>query len=261
MNAIYIKHPRSVSLFCFNYRQHKERSTIRGICIGTNGRTHAAPQKNAVVVSGLPFQDPSLIGVGLYVAAMLSRASPMLCRDVSVIPLAYPKEYERLWSARAVSAPFDHMGASPVPHSENIADWLVQENVVLEGSCKPLEIYITRKHKFIVNVNANLTPYGTSMQYKGYSFPSITKSKFFHPSFSSPSPLPPIHLPPSVAPNHSFSHSLHTSLNIHEQNPLVADMTKAPSFVVELTGTQALNDKQVVARGDEIIQVVRELLE
>lgn len=75
---------------------------IKGICIGTNSRRGPA-QKNVVVVSGVPLQDPSLIGVGLYVAAMLSRLSPMLPRDVSVIPLASPREYEQVFSIAAFS--------------------------------------------------------------------------------------------------------------------------------------------------------------
>jgi len=259
MNEIYVKQPSSVSLFSLNYKQHTERSTIRGIRIGTNGR-RAAAQKNAVVVSGLPFQDPSLIGVGLYVAAMLSRASPMLPRDVSVIPLAHPKEYERRWLARAGVAAFGNL-LSRVSSSawEDSVDWL--SHVDLKNTCKPVEPYITRKNKFFVNVDVNLTPYGTTMQYKGNSFPLLTsKSKHSSPSSSSSSSslFPPIPMHPSIAPPSSSTFS---SLHIHEPNPIMANMLESPSIVLELKGTQALDDEQVVARGSEIIQTLKELFE
>jgi hypothetical protein len=254
MNAIYIKKPQTVSLFSFNYRQHTERSTIKGICIGLNGR-RGAPQKNAVVVSGLPFQDPSLIGVGLYVAAMISRTSPMMPRDVSVIPLAHPKEYEMRSLARAATKMF-----APSQPVCDAADWIAHESVDLKDTCKPLETYITRKNKFLVNVDVSLTPYGTKMQYKDNTFPLIT-SKGKHsppPSFTShPSP-PPISLPPHLMPD-SSTPSIASFLP-RDPHPIIANILEAPSFVLELKGTQALNDEQVVARGNEIIHMVRELL-
>lgn len=271
MNAIYVKQPRSVSLFSFNYRQHTERSTIRGITIGNNGR-RATPQKNAVLVSGLPFQDPSLVGVGLYVAAMLSRTSSMLPRDVSVIPLAHPKEYERRWLARSAAAPFGNMFAVP-PNGAVSEDmnWLEHETVDLKETCKPIEAYITRKSKVLVNVAVTLTPFGATMQYKDSSFPLLSSksnkfplSSSLFPSsrssssfpFSSSSSSPPVPLPPSI--NRPLSSD---SLGIYEPNPIFGNMLESPAFVLELKGTQALDDEQVVARGNEIIQMMKELFE
>lgn len=125
------------------------------------------PHKNVILVSGLPLQvnispqfnfflefklnnsktnhstifciniiiqDPSLIGVNLYVAAMLSRMQPSFPVDVSFIPLAHPREYDNKWRkvvdkvtpSMSLSAP----GVNAEP--EEAPQGIVPENVSLE---------------------------------------------------------------------------------------------------------------------------------
>lgn len=250
MNAIYVNKPRSVSLFSFNYKQFAERSTIRGICIGTNSR-RPGMHKNVVVVSGLPLQDPSLIGVGLYVAAMLARLSPMLPKDVSVIPLAHPKEYEHRWRTPRVGAPVKR-------EVDEGAGWLAHEDVTLDlkDSCKPVETYITRRNKYFVNIAVDLTAQGSSMHYTSNSLTALA-AKGKHRTFFMDQSPPTIPLPSVLNSSSPFSQSI-----IPERGDvLLAPLLEAPSLVVELKGTQPLDDEQVVARGEEVIRMVKELLE
>lgn len=256
MNSVYVNTPRSVSLFSFNYRQQTERSTIRGICIGTNGRRNKTPQKNVVIVSGLPLQDPSLIGVGLYIAAVLSRRSPNLSHDVSVIPLAHPKEYESRWRSPRfgeLRATSPESSWSLLPEPQPVSNWLVPEDITLElkDSCKPIETYITRKNKYFVNVDVSLTSHGSDMHYKGNSL-SLLSAKGKHRSFLA------YHSPYSVPLPSPLS--LSSSLLPEPVDPFIASLVEAPSLVLELKGTQSLDDEQVVARGEEVIKMVKQLL-
>lgn len=274
MNSIYVNKPRAVSLFSFNYRQQTERSTIRGVSIGTNNRRGPA-QKNVVLVSGLPLQEPSLIGVGLYVAAVLSRLSPALPRDVSVIPLANPKEYEKRWRAAQVkarigesdlfsfSSPFS--SSSLFEDSAAEANWISSENVTLElkDTCKPIETYITRKNKYFINLEVELTSRGSSMSYKGNSFTSLaSKGKFrdFFASSSSPSlPLPSSLFPSSPSPSLLIPENNKNNNNT-SYNKMLSSILQSPSIVLEMKGNQALDDEQVVARGEEIVSLLKELM-
>lgn len=259
MSTIYLHKPKAVTLFNINYRSLAERSTIKGLRIGTNSWS-PGPRKNVVLVSGLPLQDPSVIGVNLYVAAMLSRINPMLSCDVSVIPLANPKEYERIWrkmelaSARSADG---FLPASsilpPAPHLDP-SKWITpSENVTLElrDTCKPLEVYFTRKNNVFVNIDVDLTAHGSTMQYKCDSLPNLsTKGKFSR--FLSRLPQTP--LPPSSP----FAASL--TPQVHGADPLLAPLLAAPSLVLELRSSHSLDDDQVVARGEEVIAMVKELL-
>lgn len=256
MNTVYVNTPRSVSLFSFNYRQQTERSTIRGICIGTNGRRSAQAQKNVVIVSGLPLQDPSLIGVGLYVAAVLSRLSPALSHDVSVIPLAHPREYESRWRSPRFGETRATRDTTSILPNKEVSNWLSHENVTIDvkDTCKPIETYITRKNKYFVNVDVHLTEHGSTMQYKANSL-DLLAAKGKHRSFlSHHSPLS-VPLPSSLASGPS------RTLIPEPADPFIAPLVEAPSMVLELKGTQPLDDEQVVARGEEIIKMVRSLLQ
>lgn len=285
MNTVYVNKPRSVSLFSFNYRQQTERNTIRGVCIGTNNRRGPA-QKNVVIAAGLALQDPSLIGVALYLSAVLSRLSPLLPRDVSVIPLANPREYEKRWKASELSSSimnFDEDSNSDFSKfskisrvsrrgsagelGESEANWFGQENVTLElqDTCKPIETYVTRKNKYFINVEVDLTSQGSTMTYKGNSLSQIANKGKFRDFFinkssslSSPSSLSSSPLPSSLF---SLSPPLSSSPLIPEtSNSLLAPILDAPSIVMELKGNQSLNDEEVVARGEEIISMLRELM-
>jgi len=260
MNALYVNKPRNVSLFSYSCKQRTERSTVRGICIGTNNRKDR-PQKNVVLVSGLPLQDPSLIGVGLYVAAMLSRLSPALSRDVSVIPLINPKEYEQRWqTAERVSAfTSPRVNKSDLNLEGEHSNWLAQENVSLDAkdNMKLFETYVTRKNKYFINVHANLTAQGSSMTYNGNSLTQLA-SKGKYKDFFAISAPPTLPLPSFLSPTPTSSAS---SLLIPEEIPLLIDpIVASPSIVIEVKGTNALDDEQVVKRGEEIIGMLKNIL-
>jgi len=257
MTAVYLHKPRAVTLFNINYRSQSERSTIKGLRIGINTK-RSRPSKNIVLVSGLPLQDPSVIGVNLYVAAMLSRINPMLPYDVSIIPLAHPKEYEKHWrktelvpsGARDLflSAP----PLPPIPHNDP-SKWITPENVSLElrDTCKPLEVYVTRQNKYYVNIDVDLTAHGSTMQYQSDSLPRLSShrgkfGRFFDHSQS------PLH-------NDTLSPAYQTP-RIHDGDSLLAPLLESPSLVLELRSSQALDDDQIVARGEEVIAMVKELL-
>jgi hypothetical protein len=270
MNAVYVNNmtSKTVTLFSFNYRQQKERTTIRGVSIGTNSR-RPGMHKNVVVVSGLPLQDPSLIGVGLYVAAMVARLSPMLPRDVSVIPLAYPKEYEERWrAAHAIRFGSERLDLPLSAHTQD-ANWLEHENITLDlkGTTKPLETFITRKNKYFVNIDVDLTTRGSSMQYKSNSLShlaSLSKHRSFLLDRSPPSiPLPSCLTQPSNSTTNSntpFSHSQFSYRPDSEYSEVLAPILENPTLVLELKGMQSLDDEQVVARGEEVISMLKELL-
>lgn len=276
MNALYVNKPRCSSLFSFNYRQQTERSTIRGICIGTNNR-RGPPQKNVVLVSGVPLQDPSLIGVSLYVSAMLCRLSPMLSHDVSVIPLASPKEYESRWRTLAAVSRLGRLESSfgnsdpKIGLSEMIgldresksdANWLSHENVTLpdlKDTCKPLEMYITRRNKYFINIDVDLSSQGSSMSYKSNSF-SLLSSKGKFGDFLSLSSPPSLPLPSSLLPRRSPSSSSPSSSFLLPEPHMLDNIIQAPSIVLELKGKESLDDDQVVKRGEEIIGMLKELL-
>jgi len=253
MNEVYFHRPTEVTLFNINYRNQAERSTIKGLRVGPNLK---GPRKNVVIVSGLPLQDPSTIGVNLYVAAMLSRLS--LSCDVSVIPLAHPREYERRW--RRPEAPpmlFPSSDPSQILPTGSVSDvspsfvidrdpkqCVVTENISLElkDTCKPIEAYITRQNKFYVNIEVDLSTHGSSAQYKSNSLPVITSKGKLRDFFAqSKNPLPDS-LP-----------------SIYGEDSMLSPFLQAPSLVLELRGSQALDDDQIVARGEDVIRVVKEL--
>jgi len=257
MNAVYLRQPRGVTLFNINYRTPSDRSSIKGLRIGNNSR-RSQPQKNVILVSGLPLQDPSTIGVNLYVAAMLSRAQPAFPCDVSVIPLAHPREYEARWRRAELVPPalFASSAASPVPSSstprEDPSQWIVppQENVSLElrDTCRPIEAYVTRQNKYYVNIEVDMTARGSTMQYKNNSLPNLA-SKGKHRRFF---------LDPSSPAHDSDPQS---SLRVFGNDSLLTPMLQAPSLVLELRSGQALDDDQITARGEEVIAMIRELVE
>lgn len=256
MNALFVNKPRHLSLFSFNYRQQTERNNVRGVCIGTNNRAGGPAQKNVVLVSGMPLQDPSLIGVSLYVAAMLSRLSPALPRDVSVIPLASPKEYEHRWRKAGAVRLGKSFGMLEREEGEGRgleSNWLAHENVDLKDTLKPLETYITRKNKYFINVDVDLSTQGSTMTYKGNSFSKLTEKGKFRDFFALSSPISP---PSFLSPNSS------SSLLIPEpKTSLLDSILDTPSIVLELKGKESLDDEQVVKRGEEIIGMLQELLQ
>jgi hypothetical protein len=208
-----------------------------------------------VVVSGLPLQDPSLIGVGLYIAAVLSRLSPALSHDVSVIPLAHPREYESRWRSPRFGELRATSDSTSILPDQDVSNWLAHENVTLElkDTSKPIETYVTRKNKYFVNVDVNVTTHSSDMQYKGNSLAQLS-SKGKHRSFLSELSPCSVPLPLSLSSSHS------STLIPEQADPFIAPLMEAPSLVLELKGTQTLDDEQVVARGEEVIRMVKNLL-
>jgi len=249
MNAVYLRQPRAVTLFNVNYKTPNERSTIKGLRLGSNTRK-PHPQKNVVLVSGLPQQDPSTIGVNLYVAAMLSRSPAFPC-DVSVIPLAHPREYERRWR-RAELTPSLLPPGLAAPASSSASELIPQENISLELSetCKPIEAYVTRQNKYYVNVEVDLTSRGSAMQYKNNSLAALASRgkhrRFFLDSSDT--------LSPDSDPRSPL-------LRIHGNDSLLTPLLQSPSLVLELRSAQALDDAQITARGEEVIAMIRELVQ
>jgi hypothetical protein len=264
MNAVYVHQPRAVTLFNINYRTQTERSTIKGLRVGTNGR-RLGPHKNLILVSGLPLQDPSAIGVNLYVAAMLSRISPMFPCDVSFIPLAHPREYEQRWRKAVPRETFDVGGMpslsiapAPVPSAASREDCIVPENITLElrDTCKPIEAYVTRQNKYYVNIDVEMNAHRSTMQYKANSLPALASRGKHRKFFASPLDTPF----PSPFPSSSPS-SLDAPIRIHGTDSLLTPMLEAPSLVLELRSSRALDDAQIVARGEEVIAMMKELVE
>lgn len=264
MNTVYVHQPRAVTLFNINYRTPTERSTIKGLRVGTNGR-RAGPHKNLILVSGLPLQDPSAIGVNLYVAAMLSRISPMFPCDVSFIPLAHPREYEQRWRKAVPRETLDVGGMpslsiapAPVPSAASREDCIVPENITLElrDTCKPIEAYVTRQNKYYVNIDVDMNAHRSTMQYKNNSLPNLASRGKHRKFFTSPSPLA-TPLSPSASP----SPFLEEPIRIHGADSLLSPMLQAPSLVLELRSSHALDDEQIVARGEEVIAMMKELVE
>jgi len=249
MTAIYLYQPRAVTLFNINYRTQSERNTLKGLRLGLR---RFKPQKNFLLVSGLPLQDPSAIGVNLYVAAMLSRMDPLLPCDVSIVPVSHPKEYERRWRKEvAPPSPAQDLflsSAAPLPISQpDSSQWIVPENISLElrDTCKkPLEAYITRQNQYYVNIEVDMNATGSTMQFKSNSLSNLT-SKGKHGRYFSNVPKEPETSP---------------ILTIHDSNSLLSPMIQAPTLVLELRSSQALNDEEVVNRGEEVIAMVQELL-
>jgi len=254
MNAVYFHQPRAVTLFNINYKTQTERSTIRGLRIGSNSR-RGVPHKNVILVSGLPLQDPSLIGVNLYVAAMLSRMQPMFPCDVSFIPLAHPREYDKRWrktvdkvtpsmSLSAAAAPVEN---SAIPSREDSSQWIVPENVSLElrECCRPIEAYVTRQNKYYVNVDVDITAHRSTMQYKDNSLAALGSKGKFRDFFSHPTPATPNFETP----------------RIYGEDSLLSPMLRNPTLVLELRCGQALDDDQIVARGEEVIGMIKGLVQ
>lgn len=267
MNAVYLRHPRASTLFHVNYRTPIDRSTIRGIRIGSNPRK-PQPHKNVILVSGLPQQDPSTIGVNLYVAAMLSRATSVVPCDVSVIPLAHPREYERWWRRAGAAPSLPSLSASaarPVPaHSEDSSQWIIppHETVTLDlkDTCKPVETYATRMNKYYVNIGVDLTTHGTAMQHKGDSLAALA-SRGKHRRFFLPQQQQQLQQQQQQQPPSTDSHRPSPPPVILGEDSLIAPMLRAPSLVLELRSAQKLDDDQIPARGEEVIAMIRELVE
>jgi len=253
MTEVYFHRPSDVALFNINYRNQAERSTIKGLRVGPGVR---GARKNVVIVSGLPLQDPSTIGVNLYVAAMLSRLS--LTSNVSVIPLAHPREYER--RSRKSEPPMlfpssestQLLADSPAPSlffSQVPKQCAVTENISLElrDTCKPIEAYVTRLNKFYVNIEVDMTAHGSSMQYKNNSLSAFTSKGKHRDFFTQTASLIPSDSPPVP--------------KIYGADSLLAPFIQDPSIILELRSSQALDDDQIVARGEEVIRMVMELIE
>jgi len=256
MNAVYLHKPRHVALFNINYRTQTERSTIKGLRIGAASRRPHG--KNIVLVSGLPMQDPSTIGVNLYVAAMLSRMQPMFPYDISMIPLAHPREYEKQWRKMEPMTPqlYPSMPIPVAPKEEAFPGAIVEETMSLElkDSCKPIEAYVTRRNKYYVNVQVDMSAHGSAMQYKSNSLSALA-SKGKHYDFFRPSPTP--------TPTHPHLGLIPDALagpRIYGGDSLLSPMLQTPTFVLELRSTQALDDAQVAARGEEVIAMMQELV-
>jgi len=247
MNAVYFHQPRAVTLFNINYRTQTERSQIRGLRVGSNSR-RGVPHKNVILVSGLPLQDPSLIGVNMYVAAMLSRMQPMVPFDVSFIPLAHPREYDNKWRrtmdkvTSSLSLSATSVAAAPV---EEATQGIVPENISLElrECCRPIEAYVTRQNKYYVNVDVDISAHRSTMQYKDNSLAALGSKGKFRQFFSHPTPATPNFETP----------------RIYGEDSLLAPMINNPTLVLELRSSQTLDDDQIVARGEEIIGMIKEL--
>lgn len=258
MNAIYVDRPKDVTLFNINYKSHMDRTTVKGLRVGPSLRL----QKNVVLVSGLPLQDPSAIGVNLYIAAALSR-SP-LARDVSVIPLAQPNEYERRWRRAAERAPSLVFPSSLAPfrahhEPEPSASLLpkeplsqpISENISVEfqDSCKAVEAYVTRHNKYYINVGVDMTANGMSAQYKSNSLRSLVSRGKSSSFFLDPTATPSDPSLPPPFPGHILG-----------QGSLIAPYTEAPTLVLELKSATSLSDDQIVTRGQEVIDFIKEVL-
>jgi len=257
MNTVYLHHPRTVTPYILHYRTPTARSSIKGIRVGMKMK-RSQPQKSIVLVSGLPLQDSSVISVNLYVAAMLSRMVPMVPFDVSVIPLAHPKEYEKRWR-RMELATSPHLSSRdmfreelPLPLTENEESnsfpRIIPETSMcfeLGDTCKPLETYITRQSKYYINIDVDLNANGSTMQYKSNSLPNLA-AKGKHADF----------LAHTQSLDGGFASLTPPILDF----PLLAPMLQSPSIVLELRSSQALDDDQIVRRGEEIIAMVKKLL-
>jgi len=262
MNTVYVHQPRAVTLFNINYRTQTERSTIKGLRVGTNSR-RAGPQKNLILVSGLPMQDPSAIGVNLYVAAMLSRIQPMFPCDVSFIPLAHPREYEQRWRKAMSSRDtlsrdegVPSLAPAPVPSAAAREDCIVPENISLElrDTCRPIEAYVTRQNKYYVNIEVDVNTHRSTMQYKNNSLANLASRGKHRRFFTDSSSLSPFDV--DATPS-----SLSDPIRIHGSDSLLSPMLQSPSLVLELRSSQALDDDQIVARGEEVIAMMKELIE
>jgi len=262
MNTVYVHQPRAVTLFNINYRTQTERSTIKGLRVGSHVR-RTGPQKSLVLVSGLPMQDPSAIGVNLYVAAMLSRLKPMYPCDVSFIPLAHPREYEQRWRKTvsrdtllrgdAGGMPSLSLAPAPVPSVASHEDCIVPENISLElrDTCRPIEAYVTRQNKYYVNIEVDMNAQRSTMQYKNNSLPNLASRGKHRRFFANPPPLDPASTPSILA----------DPIRIHGADSLLSPMIESPSLVLELRSSKALGDEQIVARGEEVIAMLKELIE
>jgi len=252
MNTIYLHRPEQVVLFNISYRTQTERASIKGVRVGPNTRR---AQKNVVIVSGLPLQHPSAISVNLYVAAMLSRISPSLRAAVSLIPLAHPHQYEqRLKTTEVVPSLFPSPSPSSIQEDAPIilgegAGGIIPENISLEmrDTCKPIEAYVTRQNKYYVNIGVDMTTQGSEMKYKSNSLRNMAsrgKYRFF--------------TDPSAPQDPALSSR---PLRIIGDDSMLSSFLAAPSLVLELKCSHALDDSQVVARGEEVIAMVDKLLE
>lgn len=259
MSTVYLHQPCAVTLFNINYRTQLDRSTIKGLRIGLRS-WRSPPQKNIILVSGLPLQDPSAISVNLYLAAMLSRINPMFPCDVSVIPLAHPKEYEKRWrkmpglTAPSLfppsSSPSSPLLSSPSCEASFSSESIIPENVNIElrDTCRPIEAYVTRRNRYYVNIEVGMNAHGSTTQYKSNSLNNLmSKGKKINPSLheleskSHPEPYP-------------------TPLGIYGKDSILFPMLSAPTYVLELHSNHALNDDQIVARGEEVAAMMNKLI-
>lgn len=275
MSSIYSLHPRYVTMFSINRRVAPgERSTIKGLRIGT----YPLPSKNVTLVSGLPLQDPSTIGVALYIADKLSRShsSSFPC-NISFIPLAYPVEYEKRRSLEGSQAQASQaLQASQASHdlqeptsgggidlargSPFSGPVLLEENTrslvglyEINNTCRPIEPYITRFNKYYVNIDVNMSTQHTSMQYKSNSLSSIVSRGKHHKLFSS-------HPLPTIPPDTTSTAFTPLSLQLHSADSLLSPILQSPSIVLSLRSTEELNDEQIVARGEEVIMMTGDLM-
>eukprot|EP01110_Echinostelium_bisporum_P005964 TRINITY_DN24531_c0_g1_i1.p1 TRINITY_DN24531_c0_g1~~TRINITY_DN24531_c0_g1_i1.p1 ORF type:complete len:306 (+),score=33.73 TRINITY_DN24531_c0_g1_i1:138-1055(+) len=236
LNMIYTHSPRSVTPFNLHCRTMRERWVVKGLRVGAKKWVHPAERgANVVLVSGLQPQDTSSVAVSLYVAAALSR-SP-LAADVSIVPVAYPKEYEKRWSIDQVRQQSYTLSEDASVPSEEYTAELDSIDTLRDVSEGPLKNYIARLGRYHVNTVLDLKSAGSMLTYKKSSL-----SKF------------------NSNDNASLNNDLASHLFAGNDSLLLDPMMRAPTYVIQLKNTGPLDDEQIVYRADEVVKAIHELI-
>jgi len=212
------------------------RVRVKGIRVGAARKNDT----NIVLVSGLPFQSSSAICVNLYAMFHLAKAKDKLPCAVSFVPVAYPRDHTEMVSAMAKSElarsndeeTFESPFPFPfyLPRSENRRTQSVMD-AKSKATYQSIQAYLDMYNRHHEHIGIDVTKNGTTMD------PS-------HPSLPS---FPSSHIQPSEL-----------SIVFPQMNKL---SIPSPALVAGITCAQELNAEQIVTRGNEVVEMVKEMAE
>lgn len=272
MNLISSHSPQSTAAFNLPFRTTSDRWSIKGLRITADkerdikdskgvgsappGKSVSDRNKHVVLVSGTNARERATVRVGLYVAAVLSRR-PVPGVDVSVIPLAYPKEYELYWRAeQALSS------ASPL-HSHSLMPSgmrIPSPSVTPERdfcSAGPIRNYVMRSGRYHINYTMDLGQSASLLKHRNETLsPSYRRAEYLLSNYrdemgtamgSSEGGIGSCGYPSGFAIPGG-------------DTPLMSPFLSTPTYVIEVRDRNlSVDEDHISAKGDEVLSAIQML--
>lgn len=237
MNLIYTQAlQNSVTPFNLFCRSAMERWTIKGLRIGNKERGN---KRSVIVASGMQAYEHIPIGVGLYVAAVLSRR-PIPGVEVTFFPVMKPKEFELQWHNEQTNHAKTEFGIPPLSGGSIKLTTELHDRVV-EG---PLRSYAMKRGTSYVDFVTDLATINMPLLLKENSLARpLRQAGAMIQNFPTHPQLPHLNLAGNGVPS------------------LFEQLVSPPTIILELRDkNKVMDEEQIVACGEEVIATIHKLV-